>query len=135
MSDLKKLLNPNDASFLMESAEISWIPKKPREILKPFMADVPNQEEKSDIETRREKAKRVMEGYTKVIDRCKELEAEIEERCKDVKVPLNRGKHLRVMEALARIFGLGEVEEITFDMYKICIRELAKIANDTGAPK
>lgn len=134
MPDLKKLLNPNDVELLTESAGVSWIPKEPREVLLPYMSDTPNEEEKSDIETRRDKAKQVIDGYTKVIENCKKMEAEIEERCKDVKIPLNRTQHLRVIEAIGRIFGIGEQEEITFEMYKICIRELAKIANDTGAP-
>ena len=135
MSDLKKLLNPDDRSMLDESAEISWVPKEPRVVLLPYMSQGPELEEKSDIDTRREKAKEVVDGYTKIIEESKRMEAEIEERCKDVKVPLNKAQHLRVIEALGRIFGLGQLEEITFDMYKICIRELAKIANDTGAPK
>ena len=134
MPDLKRMLNPNDASFLQENAGVSWVPKEPREILLPYMSATPNEEEKSDIQTRREKAKEVVDGYTKIIEQCKRVEAEIEERCKDVTVPLNRGQHLRVIEALGRIFGLGQVEEITFEMYKICMRELAAISHDTGAP-
>jgi len=134
MSDLKKLLNPNDAEALTEQAGVSWVPKEPREILLPYMSDVPNQEEKSDLDARREKAKQVVDGYTGVIEDCKRLEAEIEDRCKDATVPLNRAQHLSVIKALGRIFGLGEQEEITFEMYKICIRELAKLSNDTGAP-
>jgi len=133
MVDLKKLLNPDDNDLLNESAEISWVPKQPREVLLPYMTDTPLEED-SDIENRRTKAKEVVDGYTKIIEESKRMEAEIEERCKDVKIPLNRGQHLRVIEALGRIFGIGQVEEITFDMYKTCIRELAKISNDTGAP-
>jgi len=134
MKDIKKLLDPNDATLLNETAGVSWVPADPREVLLPYMSDTPNREEKSDIDTRREKAKEVVDGYTKVIEECKRTEAQIEERCKNVTVPLNRAQHLTVMQALARIFGLGEIEEITFEMYKVCVRELAKISNDTGAP-
>lgn len=133
--DLKRLLNPDDVSLLQENAGVSWVPKEPREVLLPYMSATPNTEEKSNIEIRREKAKEVVDGYTNIIEQCKKTEAEIEERCKDVTVPLNRGQHLRVIEALGRIFGLGQLEEITFEMYKICMRELAAIGNDTGAPK
>ena len=134
MRDLKKMLNPDDADLLQEQAGVSWVPKDPREVLLPYMSDVPNPEDK-DIETRRDKAKQVVDGYTKVIEDCKRTEAEIEQRCKDVKVPLNKAQHLSAMEAVTRIFGVSNPEEITFEMYKVCIRELAKIANDTGAPE
>jgi hypothetical protein len=132
--DIKKLLNPSDQQFLDETTGVSWVPKNPRELILPYMSDVP-EEEKKDVDKRREKAKEVVDGYTKIVEDCKRLEGEIEQRCKHVKVPLSRGKHLPVIEAVARVFGLGEVEEITFEMYKVCIRELAKIANNTGAPK
>jgi hypothetical protein len=134
MSDLKKLLNPNDAEILSETAGISWVPKNPREILLPYLPNGTKTEEETDLDTRRKKSKEVLDKYTKTVEECKRLEAEIEERCKDVKIPLDKRKHLRVIESVGRIFGLGEVEEITFEMYKMCIRELAKIANDTGAP-
>jgi hypothetical protein len=134
MSDLKRLLNPNDAEILSETAGISWVPKKPREVLLPYMPNESKPEVETDLDNRRQKGKQVVDGYTKIVEDCKRLEAEIEEKCKDVKIPLDRKKHLRVIEAIGRIFGLGQAEEITFDMYKTCIRELAKIANDTGAP-
>lgn len=132
--DIKKLLNPEDQELLQETAGVSWVPKNPRELLLPYMSDTQNEEEEG-IDKNRQKAKEVVDGYTKIIEDCKRLEGEIEQRCKNVKVTLNRGQHLPVIEAVARVFGLGEVEEVTFEMYKICVKELAKIANNTGVPK
>ena len=134
MVDIKRMLDPNDIGILSETGDISWVPKEPRELLVPYVDQEAADKEKSSIEKRRDKAKKVVDEYTKIINNCKLAEAVIEERCKDVKIPLNRAQHLRVMESLARIFGLGEVQEITFEMYKICIKELAKFANNTGAP-
>jgi len=133
MVDIKKLLNPDDKQLLEENSGVSWVPKNPREVLLPYMSDVPN-EEAGDLESRRKKATEVIDGYTKIIEDCIELEAEIEDRCKTVKVPLNTGEHLNVIEAIGRVFGI-QAEEVTFEMYKVCIKELSEVANNTGAPK
>jgi len=133
MVNIKKLLNVDDKELLAENSGVSWVPENPREVLLPYMSDVPNKE-KEDLDTRRKKAQEVIDGYTKVIEDCKRLEAEIEQRCKTVKTPLNKAEHLNVIEAIGRVFGV-QTEEITFEMYKICIRELAAAANNTGEPK
>jgi len=130
--DIKKLLNTDDQNLLSENAGVQWVPENPREVLLPYMSNVPNEEEEG-LDTRRRKAKEVVDGYTKIIEDSKVLEGEIEERCKNVKVPLNTGQHLSVIEAIGRVFGIRS-EEVTFDMYKICVKELGKIANNTGEP-
>jgi len=134
MLDLKKTLSPQDVNSLGAQAGVTWVPKDPREMLLPYMSDVPNDGEQTEDKIRA-KAKEVIDGYNTIIKDCERLEATIAERSKDVKVPLTREKDLRVIEALARIFGLGEVEEITFQMYQVCIRELSLLTNNTGAPK
>jgi hypothetical protein len=134
MVDLKKILNLEDANFINQSATINWVPKDPRDVLLPYFTVAENTEEELEVDKQRKKTKEVIDGYSKIIENCKNIEAQIEEQCKDVKVPLTRSKHLDTIEAIARIFGLGELEEITFEMYKVCIRELAKIGNNTGAP-
>jgi len=134
MIDLKKTLSPQDTNALGAQAGVTWVPKDPREMLLPYMSDVPDDGEQTEDKIRA-KAKEVIDGYNTIIKDCERLEATISERSKDVKVPLTREKDLRVIEALARIFGLGEVEEITFQMYQVCIRELSLLTNNTGAPK
>ena len=76
-----------------------------------------------------------MEGYDSIIDKCKEIEAKLEARCKNVKVPVSKATHFAVIQSISRIFGIpeDEVKEITFDMYKTCIQELAAL-NDEGLP-
>ena len=128
MSDLDKMLSPGDADILDTVGRVNWVPKEPLETLLPYMEKSPSVE-KTSIETRREKAKKVMKGYDELIDKSKQLESEIIERCKNVKVPLNRGSHLSVIQAIARTFQIPEdqITEITFDMYKTCIEKLDAI--------
>jgi hypothetical protein len=129
MSDLSKLLNPDDQEVLDATGGTSWVPKNPREVLLPYASEE-TPKELQDIDRRREKAKKVMDEYGKIIDECKRLEARIEQRCKNVKVKLNPAQHLRVMQAMGRAFGQGLQTEITFEQYKVCIKELAKINNE-----
>ena len=128
MTDLKKILNPDDVETINATGGTSWVPKEPRKVLLPYKAET-TVEEVLDVDKRRQKAKDVVDGYNQLGEECRRLEAEIEERCKDVKITLNRSKHLRVMEAMGRVFGQGLKTEITFEEYKICIQELARLNN------
>lgn len=122
MTDPNKLLSQNDLSLLQGPREVSWIPKNPRELLLPYISQ-DNAIEKTDLDKRKEKAVDVYNKYSNLINQCKIVEDEIKERCKNVYVTLKPSKHLNVIEALGRIFGIDS-ETITFEMYKICIERL-----------
>lgn len=128
MTDLKKLLNPDDLDTINARAETEWVPKEPRQVLLPYKSET-TPKEVQNIERRKEKAKEVMDGYNKVVDDCNRLEAEIEERCKDVKVTINESQNMSVMAAMRRVFGPDVGNTITFEHYKRCIQELARINN------
>jgi len=125
--------SPYDRILLQRQAGVSWIPKEPIELLLPYMEKDPLVE-KSDVERRREIAQGVMEDYANIIRRCERLEEEIAVRSKNVTIPLDPEKHHRVKIACARIFGKTpeEVTEITFDMYKVAVHELAKLSETEG---
>ncbi len=131
--DLNKLLSPDDQFTLNATGETSWIPRNPQELILPYRTELTS-EEKTDLDKRRDKAREVVEGYSKIIQDCKQLEAEISQRCKNVKVPLNKKEHLRIMDAMGRIFGIEEAGEITFDMYKICVQELSRLTTNIPGP-
>lgn len=129
MVDLNKLLRPDDREILEGTSGVSWVPKDPREVLLPYMTDVPTPEDLKSVENRRRKAKEVMDGYSKIIAKCEKTRAEIEQRCKNVTVTLNPSQHLNIIEAIGRLFGI-ETNQITFDMYKQCIEKLAQMTAD-----
>jgi len=131
---LNQLLNPSEIGAINAEPGISWVPKDPQEVLLPYIEE--QKAELGSTEDRRERAKKVIEGYTKIINKCKNLEAEIEQRCKNVSVPLTRSQHLNIIEAVSRVFGIDEdqITSITFEMYKICVQKLAAISN-AGVPK
>lgn len=131
MPNLKKMLNPGDASIIDATTTINWIPKDPAEVILPYTDKLDKDPETSEVEERIEWTKEVLDKYTDLGNKCKELEAQIEDRCKAVKTTLNTSTDKRVIEAMGRVFGV-ETEEITFEQYKICIKELAKINNQTG---
>lgn len=133
MSDLKKLLNPDDVSIIDATGATNWVPKEPADVILPYL-DKRQEEskEEEDASKRLKKAQEVIDGYSKIISECRLLEAQIEEKCNGVKVPISRQNHLRVIEAMGRVFGI-ETEEITFEQYKRCIEELAKL-NDQATP-
>lgn len=134
MRNLKSLLSPNDSEALNASKDISWVPKKPREVLLPYVPNSTDIEE-SEIDQQRKKAKQVLDEYENIITECKKLEAQIEERCKSVTAPLSKKNNLRVMEAMARVFGQGQQETISFDQYKNCIKALAALNNQLPKPE
>ena len=78
---------------------------------------------------RLEKAQRAVDGYSKVIEQCKILKAAIDAKCADVKIPIDPQKDLRVLEAARRVFK-RDVKEITYEMYKQAVQEMALITND-----
>jgi hypothetical protein len=128
MVDLKKILNPDDRDVIDATGGTNWVPKEPRKALLPYKVET-TVEEVLDVDKRREKAKQVVDGYNVIAEECRRVEAELEERCKSVEITLSKGKHLRVMEALGRVFGQGLQTKITFEQYKLCIQELTRINN------
>jgi len=135
MTDLSKLLTPDDRQILNATGANNWVPPNPREILVPYMGDEEPKEGKQDIETRREKAKKVIDEYSKIIEECKRLEAQIEDRCKDVVVDITDPNLYPVRKAMARVFGPGDHKKITFQQYKICVQELAKVSSKLPKPE
>jgi len=127
-ADLKRMLKPRDRGILDAQAGTNWIPKNPRELILPYMQE-DKEVDRNSIDSRRKKAKEIYDGYGKMIEDCKELEQEIETQCKEVKVTLNPDTHLRVIEAIQRIFPGSDGKIVTFDMYKKCIKALAATGN------
>jgi hypothetical protein len=125
MVDIKRLLRPDDKDFINATAATNWVPPNPRELLTPYMEE---REDLSDVEKRRTKAKEIYDGYSKLIEDCKEAEAVIVERCKDVVVELDESKHFHIIEAIGRVFGI-KTTKITFQMYQRCLEELTKIGS------
>jgi hypothetical protein len=136
MSDMPKLvsmLRPQDRKIIDDVAEVNWVPKDPKELLLPYVdySDKSNLD-RSSLEFRRQKAKEVYDGYGKIIEECKEMEAEIESQCKNVIVTLNPATHLRIMESVRRVFGTDGAQ-ITFEMYKQCVQKLGDFSKQ-GIP-
>lgn len=123
-------LSLKDKGIMNAGGQDNWIPPDPAELLLPYIEQSP-EEELDTVEKRREKSKQVYEGYGDVIEKCKELRANIAQRCKEVVIPLNEQQHKSVLAALRRIFGFVDVSEITFDMYKIVVEEMQKLNNKT----
>lgn len=135
MRNIKDILNPNDQDFLNSSRESSWIPKEPKEVLLPYQTAEENfKEEENDIDQRRGKAIKIYNGYSKLIKECEVLEQNIEDQCKTVSVSLDPSNGQRVKEAMARVFGQGLPNSISFDQYKACIKALAAINNNLPNP-
>lgn len=135
MADLSKLLTPDDKQIIDATGANNWVPPDPREILVPYLPDKESKETKQGIEGRREKAKQVLDGYADVIAKCKRLEAEIEERCKNVVVDITDPSYYPIRKAMARVFGPGEHKQITFQQYKRCVQELAKTNSNLPKPE
>jgi hypothetical protein len=128
--NLKRMLSPRDRDILDAQAGTNWVPKEPRELILTYVEKEEEVEDRDSIDFRRKKAKEVYDGYGKIIEDCKELEAEIEEQCKDVKITLNPATHLRVIEAVQRIFPGSDGKVVTFEMYKKCIKALSASSNN-----
>lgn len=121
----------HDRMMLELSSKSTWVPPEPAKLVKPYIEKNPI--EQSDNEKKRQKAQEVMDNYGKIIEECKTLRTELEEKCKNVSVPLNPDVDIRVIEACARLFK-RQATEITFDMYKEAIRRLA-VVSDSQSPK
>ena len=130
--DLTTMLRPGDRKILDGLPGVSWVPKDPRDLILPYLEEEEDPERNS-LESRRIKAKEVYDGYGKIIEECKELEDEIERQSKNVKVKLNPSNNLRVMEAVRRTFGTDGTE-ITFQMYKACVKALGEVSGQ-NVPK
>ena len=133
MRNLKDMLTPDDFALINADTSVNWIPKDPQEVILPYI-NIDSSEEEEKIEEQRRKSKEVIDGYSKIIEECKQLEAVIEDRCKNVKTTINRQEHLPVIQAMARVFGQGEQTEITFEHYKACIKALADLNNQIPKP-
>ena len=132
MAKLNKPLTPDDLAAINASSQTNWVPKQPRELILPYITEM-SPEEKGDIEKRREKAKEVYDGYTKVIEESKRLEDELSERCKDATVTFDKSTNMRTYDAIGRVFGRRD-NKITFQMYKMAVQQLAKISGSSPEP-
>lgn len=128
-NDIKTVLNPRDRGILDATSGTSWVPKEPREVLLPYIEESP-EEDREELDSRLEKAKEVYDGYGKIIERTKELRDEIADRCKNVVVTLDPSRHLRVIEAVRRVFGT-DGRQITFQMYQRVIEELSNTTSNS----
>ena len=132
---MPKSLSDFDRMLLEQDTSIKWIPENPEELILPYADQVRlTEEEKTDLEKRREKAKEAYDTYSSVIKECKELEETIEKKCKNVKIPIEQRTQNDVLQSLARVFGAGTTE-ITFEMYKTCIQELDRITYSVPSPE
>jgi hypothetical protein len=126
--NLTTLLHPRDRRILDEQAGVSWIPEDPKELILPYMdAESEPDVNGSSVEARRKKAREVYDGYSKVIEQCRELEDEIESQCKNCTITLDPARNLSVIEAIRRVFGTDGTQ-ITFAMYKACVKALGEIS-------
>lgn len=133
--NLKKLLNPNDVQAIDATSETNWVPKDPNELLLPYSREASKElDPQNEIEERIAWTKEIIDGYEDLSNQCLQLEAEIEERCKAVKVSLDPSsfEDHEVIAAMGRVFGI-ETKEITFQQYKACIQQLA-LLNDSAIP-
>jgi hypothetical protein len=123
-NQINRLLSVDDRKRIETIPGTSWVPEEPQEQLLPYIS-----EEKpknfSTIDIRREKTQEVLDKYADIITKCKDLEDEISEKCKNVSVVLNPTKHLPVIQAVQRVFGTDGLT-ITFQMYKTVVQELGK---------
>jgi hypothetical protein len=129
VSKLRDLLKPRDRQIIDATAGTNWIPKNPRELILPYTEE-DEEVDRTSVEFRRKKAKEVYDGYGVLIEECQQLEEEIIEQSKDVEVTLNPATHLRVIEAVQRVFPGSDGKTITFEMYQKCIQALAKVSNE-----
>lgn len=127
MVDLNKRIPLKDRQLISEDNEIPWIPKDPQKVLLPYQPTEKELGDLTDIENRRKKANEVVDGYDKIIKDCEELENTISETCKDVSVPISAIENKSAFDAIRRIFGIDDPKEITFEMYKVCVQEFAKL--------
>jgi hypothetical protein len=127
--NLRSLLKPRDRGILDAQAGTNWVPEDPRELILPYITE-DTAVDRSSLEHRRQKAKEVYDGYGKLIEECKKLEYEISQQSKNVKVTLNTSTHLRIIEAIKRVFPGHDGTTITFEMYQKCIHALAESSNN-----
>jgi hypothetical protein len=127
--DLKTLLTPRDRHALDATSGSSWVPKEPREVLLPYIEKGPEKDD-TDLDSRRQKAKEVYDGYGKIIETCQELQDEIADRCKNVVVILDPSRHSTIIDSVRRVFGT-DGRQITFQMYQRAIEELSAVTGNT----
>jgi hypothetical protein len=126
-SDNRRDLPPKDKRLLELTSQVDWLPPDPSDLITPYLEKrVPDEE--GDMEQRRRKAQEVMEGYAKIIETCRELRAMIEERCNDVRLPLDPVQDKGIIDAARRLFK-RDVTEITFEMYKQAVHAAGDISN------
>lgn len=127
MPDLSAMLNPRDRRIIDDSPATNWVPREPRELLLPYMNRDTSAVDRTSVEFRRQKAKEVYDGYGKIIEKCKQMEDEIEAQCKNCTITLVPDKHLRIMEAVKRVFGTDGTQ-VTFAMYKAAVQAFSALS-------
>jgi hypothetical protein len=128
MEDKTRFFSEHDRRLLEATSKSTWAPPEPRKLIEPFLPEEEKTEE-TDLERRLRKSIEVLEGYQRLEARCRELRAEISERCKDVAIPIDPKKDRAILLAARRIFK-RDVREITFEMYKEIVHGMAKMGNN-----
>lgn len=126
MRDLSKILNADDRAVLETVGSINWIPKEPTDTILPYMEEISVDED--SISDRKKKTEELISKYDKIIEKCNQLEAQIDKRCQNVKISISPKNNMRVIEAMGRVFGI-RTQEITFEHYKKCVAALADLNN------
>ena len=127
MEDKTRYFSERDRQLLAATSKSTWTPPDPINLIVPFMKE-DEVEGEPDLAKRLRKSREVLEGYQRLEAKCKELREELDERCKNVSVPVDPKKDRRILEAARRLFG-RDVREITFEMYKNLVHRMAEMGN------
>jgi hypothetical protein len=127
----QKFFSDKDRRLLEMTSKSTWTPPNPSELILPYL-EKDAVEGETDLEKRLRKSQEVLDGYAEVIKKCDALCKELETKCKNVSVPIDPEKDIRVLEAARRVFK-RDISEITFDMYREVIKKMAA-ENNSGVP-
>ena len=127
----QKFFSDKDRRLLEMTSKSTWTPPNPSELILPYL-EKDAVEGETDLEKRLRKSQEVLDGYAEVIKKCDALCKELEAKCKNVSVPIDPEKDIRVLEAARRVFK-RDISEITFDMYREVIKKMAA-ENNSGVP-
>jgi hypothetical protein len=125
--DSKGQFPKQDRMMLELNSKSDWIPPDPAALVLPYI-EKDSPEEESDIDKRLKKTQQVIDGYSKIVEQCKTIREEINQKCAGVKVTINSTNE-EVLLAASRFFK-RKVTEITFDMYKEAVHAMAAETNN-----
>ena len=128
MEDKTRYFSDFDRKLIEATSKATWTPPNPRSLILPFLPEE-EEEGETDLEKRLRKSQEVLTGYQRLEAKCKEIRAEISERCKDISIPIDPKKDKAVLDAARRIFK-RDVREVTFEMYKQLVHSMAEMGNN-----